>query len=170
MFRRSVTILCSIGLLLYSVNAFAVVMSWDYTTSSVFESSTFSNGSGEAPTISDTYLEWGFASDVRSSLEISPDTTSDTVSTYIGGGAVPTSYWADDIAITHNNVPISASSQSLLTTVIASTVTLTPNPFLPNDFFEFDVRVSFFETPNDGNDENDVFALLDGFPNSNFFL
>jgi hypothetical protein len=147
-----------------------LVAKLDILSPELCQDSIFSSGSGLNPVITDSYLEWGYSSDARSSLEIDPDTVTDTVETYVGGGSVPESYWAEDISITHDNVPITALSKSLLSTVIASTVTLTPNAFAPADNFAFDVRVSFFETPNDGIDENDVFALLDGLPNANFWF
>ena len=98
------------------------------------------------------------------------DVVVDNVDTYVGGGAVPNTnnYWAPDISITHNNYVIPGDSISLLTTVIHSTVALTPNPFNPFPAASFDVDIAFFETPNDGTDENDVFALLSGFPNFDF--
>ena len=40
------------------------------------------------------------------------------------------------------------------------------NPALPTQTFDF--RIKFVETPNGGSCPNDVFALLDGFPNLNF--
>ncbi len=173
MFKKIFITFSIMGLLFFSVNSFAYVTTWEYTVQSVFTDSIFSSGSGDAPVITDTSLSWGdmtWQYPTQSSLVLDPAVVANTVDTYVGGGEVPNigNYWAPDVSITHNNYVIPGDSRSLLTTIIHSTVTLDPNPFGPYPAASFDVDIAFFETPNDGSNENDVFALLNGFPNFNF--
>jgi hypothetical protein len=146
----------------------AVVTVWDYELSGIFIDSELSNG-GTLP--DGTTLSWGIpANGAQSSLVIDPSTVSSQVDTFIGGGSIPSTYWADSIDLTHNNYPI--YEPSLVETTLQITVILDPfipeNPALPAQTFTFDI--DFTETPNIGApEEYDVFALLTGFPNFNFF-
>lgn len=150
----------------FSTQAFALVTTWDYTVSSIFVDSTY-DGINYNETL--TSLTWGTSTGQgRSSLVIDPSSVTDQVDTYLGGGVPSNAYWADSISLTHNNFPITGTS--LLTTTLRTTVTLDPfdpnNLALPDQSFDFDIN--FAETPNDGNDENDVFALVSGFPDLGF--
>ncbi len=148
-------------------NAFALVTYWDYTLSAIFTNSKLDNGNSLGD---GTTLIWGQSTGYgRSSLVIDPSVIDDTVETFIGGGVIPNTYWADSVDLTHNNNPITGSS--LATTTLKVSVTLDPavpdNPTLPVQTFDFDI--DFTETPNIGEPlEWDIFALLSGFPNFNF--
>ncbi len=162
MFKKIFITLSTFTLLLLSSTSFALVTSWDYDVSAIFVNSTFNGGGYD---ITDTTLTWGTSTgEGRSSLVLDPSEYAGTVDTYVGGGAVPSSYWAPDISITHNNFPITGTS--LLTTTIRSTVTLNPDPY--GGGAAFDVDIKFAETPNQGQYQNDVFALINNFPNFSF--
>ena len=162
MIKKTCFILTTLALLLYSTNVFAIVTSWNYDISAIFVDSTFS-GTNYIET--DTSLTWGESTGQgRSSLVLDPSGTIGTVDTYIGDGIPSSSYWADNISITHNNFPITGTS--LLTTTIRSTVTLNPDAY--NGPASFDVDIKFAETPNASEYPNDVFAIVNNFPNLSF--
>ncbi len=162
-------LLVTLFLFLLGSNANAYVETWDYGLSGVFINTTLTNGGTLADGL--TTLTWGttYWGDPKSSLVIDPSTVNDQVDTYVGGGTVPSLYWADSIDLTHNNNPI--YEPSLASTTLQVSVLLDPfvpdNPALPNQIFTF--GIDFTETPNIGGlAEYDIFALLDGFPNFNF--
>ena len=146
-----------------SSSAMAIVTTWGYTIESQFINSSYS---GSFFSSTPTELIWGAGAD-SSSLVIDTPTVTGDVDTYVGG-LPPSTYWADSTSLTHNNFVITGTS--LLSTVLRSTVTLDPfipdNPALPPQVFDFEIK--FIETPNVGSFQNDVFAVLSGFPNFNF--
>ena len=170
--RRS-GLLAALLVLLVSFPAQALVTDWNYTLSSVFVNSYFTDPTpigNNYIEITDTKLTWGKpdTANGQSSLEIKPDTIDSTVQTYTGVSPIPSSFWADSVSIIHENYPIYAPS--LLGTTMVTTVTLDPtipdNPeFWPIDFTYV---VKFKETPNVGLYQNDVFALTSTLPNWNF--
>jgi hypothetical protein len=165
--KKLIITTAALALLVFSSNAFAYVSVWDYTLSATFINTTLTNGDS----LSDgTTLEWGVSTGFgQSSLVIDPYEVTSTVNTFIGGGTIPNTFWAESVDLTHNNNPIYAPSlaqTTLLVTVILDA--LVPNqPALPDQQFSF--GIDFTETPNIGGlAEYDVFSLLDGFPNFNF--
>ena len=149
--------------LLLSFPAHALVTAWDYDVSSVFTDTIYT---GPGYTTTSTSLTWG--SGGNSSLVIDPSSVSGSATTYEGTGNPTSGFWADAIEITHNNNPI--FTPYLLSTTLLTTVTLDPtnpdNSALSPQTFDF--RIKFVETPNVGDYPNDVFAVIDGFPNLNF--
>lgn len=164
----------AILVLLLGSPAFAVVTTWDYNISSLFTNTQFTDNNSSDVSVTYTTLSWGdpATNAGQSSLVINPATVtappSPRVNTYIGSGIPTPSYWGTSISVTHNNNPIYAPS--LVSTTIRTSVTLDPyipdNGALPIQNFDFDIK--FAETPNQGNYQNDVFALVGGFPNLNF--
>jgi hypothetical protein len=159
-------LLLIISLLAIGGNAQAAyVSSWDYALSARFIDSTLVNG---ASLPDGTTLVWGGDSR-KSSLVIDPSAIVSSVNTFVGEGAVPESFWADSIDLTHNNFPI--IDPALNFTTLQVSVLLTPDEFgapsLPLQQFTFDI--AFKETPNVGAYQNDVFVLIGGFPDFNFF-
>ena len=170
-------LLVAILVLLVSFPAHAIVITWEYNISSTFTNTIFTaNTPHDNITQTSTSLSWGdpaYGGD-QSSLTIAPAIATGSVNTYMGGNVMPPpSEWIDTISLTHANNPI--YEPSLLSTILATEVVLTPtitdpsttvNPTLADQ--SFDMRIKFVETPNSGDYQNDVFALLDGFPNLNF--
>ena len=159
-------LLLIISLLAIGGNAQAAyVSSWDYALSARFIDSTLVNG---ASLPDGTTLVWGGDSR-KSSLVIDPSAIVSSVNTFVGEGAVPESFWAESIDLTHNNFPIIDPALSF--TRLEVSVLLTPDDFgapsLPLQQFTFDIE--FKETTNIGAYQNDVFVLLSSFPDFNFF-
>lgn len=163
---RHALLLVVIFTFVLSSSALALVTTWDYTVESIFVDSAFS---GLNYTETDTTLTWGtsVSGGDSSGLVIDPAIVTDQVDTYVGA-LPPSTYWADSVSLTHNNFTITGTS--LLTTVLRTSVTLDPfipdNAALPLQTFDFDIK--FAETPNTGDYQSDVFALVSGFPNLNF--
>ena len=159
-------LLLIISLLAIGGNAQAAyVSSWDYSLSARFIDSTLVNG---ASLPDGTSLVWGGDSR-KSSLVIDPSAILSSVNTFVGEGTVPESFWAESIDLTHNNFPI--IEPTLNFTRLEVSVLLTPDDFgapsLPLQQFTFDI--AFKETTNIGAYQNDVFVLIGGFPDFNFF-
>jgi hypothetical protein len=165
--KKLIITTAAIVMLVFSSNAFALVTEWNYALSAEFNNSLLDNGGS----LSDgTTLSWGTSTGSgQSSLVIDPFEVTGTVDTFIGGGSIPNSFWADSVDLTHNNNPITGASLASTTLVVTVLLdALVPDyPALPNQTFSF--GIDFTETPNIGGPaEFDVFALLDGFPNFDF--
>lgn len=171
--KRLIITTAALAMLVISGNAFALVTQWNYTLSATFTNSLLDNGNPLADGIS---LSWGtgtFEGGFKpSSLVIDPTNVGGTVDTYIGSETtIPADFWADSIALTHNNNPIVSGSGSLRSTTLLVTVFLDPLvpdfPALGSQIFQFPIL--FKETPNIGApNEYDVFALPEGFPDFDF--
>ena len=140
-----------------SVANAALVTVWDYTVTSDFNvpQTCFTNGCGAGlpnTTASASTIAWGVPDGAgQSSLVISESPKSGSVNTHIGPG-IPTGLEIGPTNIfTHNNFPVFAPF--LLSTVVDSTLTLTPNtpphPGLPT-FPPLHFPVAFSETLNSG--------------------
>lgn len=167
--KKLIITTAAIALLVFSSNAFAYVTQWNYTLSASFTNSLLTNG---ASLPDGTTLNWGTSTGSgQSSLVINPAAVSGTVDTFIGGGSIPSSFWADSVALTHNNNPITGNSLASTTLKVSVLLdALDPDyDALPVQVFSF--GIDFTETPNSGLPLEawyDVFALLDGFPNFDF--
>jgi len=165
--KKMLVTIAAIALLVFSSNAFAYVTQWNYNLSATFTNSVLSNGNSLPD---GTTLSWGTSTGFgQSSLVINPAAVSGTVDTFVGGGIIPNTFWADSVSLTHNNNPITGNSLAFTTLQVTVLLdALFPDyPALPAQGFSF--GIDFTETPNGViPDEYDVFALLDGFPNFNF--
>lgn len=171
--KKSLFLLVALVMVTFGSNTHAAyVTTFEYTLKGTFSSAFLDNGNTLTPTSSGTVLTWGSPAnpkDQRSSLVITNPAPNGLVDTYIGGGSVPNTYWADSINMTHNNFPIYAPALDNATLQVQ--VDLKPHDpsgtALPTQTFTFDIE--FEETDNDGSDENDVFALLSNYPNFDFY-
>lgn len=165
--KKLIVTMAALAMMVFSSNAFAYVTQWHYSLSATFIDSVLEGGAG----LSDgTSLTWGTSTGYgQSSLVIDPYEVSGTVNTFIGGGTIPSTFWADSVDLTHHNNPITGNSldkTTLLVTVMLDAL-IPDQPALPLQEFSF--GIDFEETPNGNiNTERDVFALLSGFPNFNF--
>lgn len=153
----------------------AAVISWDYAVEAAFTGATFSGGT--TPAFPATTLSWGRSSVGPSSLAIAPFLVEGQVDTFIGIGTPPAGFAAPGISLTHNNRPITGGS--LRTAVLSTSVIL--DPLIPDGAplapMGFDISIGFSETPNSGTCAvadsptpcNDIFVLIGGLPNFNFF-
>ena len=153
----------------------AVVVTWDYSVSSIFTAATYNGVPGTAPP--SATLSWGPGP--VSSLAVGGSPASGQVDTFIGGGSPPQvpPFLANSTSLTHTNNPIPIGT-SLATATLTNTVTLDPfvpnNPALPNFLVDFDI--SFTETPNTApcadpaspTPCNDIFVLTSGLLNQPF--
>ncbi|MGM9480432.1 THxN family PEP-CTERM protein [Roseateles sp. NT4] len=150
-----------------------IVTQWNYSISSSWTAATGAAGVGTST------LQWGTSTGSgQSSLELfSPTGSSNPITTYIGGGAAPTAYWADGGSVTHNNKPITGSTLTAATlTATLSLQAITPSYPGPGAMSPLDINIAFAETPNSGTCAvstsptpcNDIFVLLSGLPNQNF--
>ncbi|SMP63046.1 PEP-CTERM protein-sorting domain-containing protein [Desulfonatronum zhilinae] len=164
--RKLFLLLASFVLLSFGGTAHALVVTWDYTLTGLFINAQLVDGT---PLPDGTTLEWGGGSN-QSSLVMAPSVINDSVDTFVGGGNIPSTYWAESIDLTHNNFVVQPPSLDF--TTLQMSVLLKPQvpdlPALPEQTFTF--FIDFLETPNDYGDirDWDIFALLDGFPNFNF--
>jgi len=166
-------------LVAFSTQSYALVTTWDYTVSAEFVNPVFIPGDDDFDgilngeyTVSSTSLSWGVpAESSQSSLSINPDSVTSTVDTYTAGGIPTAGYIAQSISMVHDNFPIWSNSDRLSTTTLRSTVNLDPlvpdNIALPIQSFDFELE--FIETLNSGPHPSDIFAVLGGFPNFDFF-
>ncbi|WP_028571776.1 THxN family PEP-CTERM protein [Desulfonatronum lacustre] len=164
--KKLFLLLASFMLLSFGGNAHAIVVTWDYALTGLFINAELVDGT---PLPDGTTLEWGGGT-AKSSLVIDPSEVSGSVDTYVGGGSIPNTFWADSVVLTHNNFVIQPPSLDF--TTLLMTVMLKPlvpdQPALPTQMFTF--GIDFTETPNVFGDirDWDIFALLDGFPNFDF--
>lgn len=165
--KKLIITLAALVMLVFSSNAFAYVTQWSYTLSALFTDSVLEGGGLLAD---GTNLTWGASTGFgSSSLVIDPSEVTGTVNTFIGGGIIPNTYWADSVDLTHNNNPVTGNSldKTTLEVTVLLDALIPDQPALPTQMFSF--GIDFEETTN-GNPstERDVFALLSGFPNFNF--
>jgi hypothetical protein len=163
------------GLSLSTAANAAIVNTWDYTLTAVWNTATFS---GPGATITDSTLTWGTSTGSgRSSLAIT-NPAPGSVDTYIDGAALPPpEFIAPGSALTHSNNPITGTtllSANLRATldlkatdpVVGSTFTLPP--------ISYDIL--FSETVNsppcavDASPTpcNDIFVQVTGLLNQSF--
>lgn len=168
--------LLAIGALAFaSLSQAAIVTTWKAQVEGIWTA--FAPGSPAVTLSGDgKTLEWGQGG--QSSLVIT-DPADATVTTYIGGGSVPSGYEVDSILLTHNNFVI--NPPSLTSATLGLTLKLTPTtPTLDPSFSLPTVNygINFKETTNAtpcvadspvGNPCNDIFALTGGFLNTSFF-
>ncbi len=165
--KKLILTTAALALLVFSSNAFAYVTQWNYTLSASFINSVLTNGT---PLDDGTSLSWGTSTGLgQSSLIIDPSDVSGTVDTFVGGGSIPSLYWADSVDLTHDNNPITGNSLASTTLQVSVLLDALVPDYEPLPVQEFSFGIAFTETPNYGTPaEYDVFALLDGFPNFDF--
>jgi len=164
--KKKLATLVTISLLLFGAGApadAAFVNQWDYTLFTVFNgNNTFTSGTGtqiQQP----NQVSWGvngtaaavFGTAARSGITIAQTAGANQAVVNVTG-----TYFTNSLSnpgqghwITHHNKPISASYATLLTSQIASTLTLVPkDPALAGQFGPATITftINFKETPNAG--------------------
>ena len=154
-----------------------IITKWDVDLSGIWSARTPASVtiSGGQQTLS-----WGVPSNPgnnQSSLVINNPPANDTVDTYIGGGAIPSTFNATSVSLTHNNNVIQTGS-SLATATLELDLKLTPllpSPGSTTPIIPVSYKIDFNETPNSGTCAvssptpcNDIFVLLTGLLNTSF--
>lgn len=156
-----------------------IVTQWDVDLSGIWSARTPASVtiSGDQQTLS-----WGVPSNPggnQSSLAINNPPANDTVDTFIGGGAIPSTFNASSISLTHNNNVIQSGS-SLASATLELDLNLTPllpSPGSLTPITPVSYKIQFSETPNTAGSCavtsptpcNDIFVLLTGLLNTSFF-
>ncbi|MBB4632634.1 THxN family PEP-CTERM protein [Sphingosinicella soli] len=120
----------------------ALVNTWSFEVTSVFSNSVFENNDG-TPVITDERLEWGPVNGVKSAIGVTDTPTSGSLET--------NGLWSLADQYYHENNILPGGTNSLLSTDLAITISLTPaDPAgaTLDPAFERTFNISFIETPN----------------------